>query len=116
MLFYVFLKSHELNCLYLINLCYQSSLLDRNRTDLEIPLVAMIHCIIRSKALVPHDIIQAETGAAPIITKALFQSMASKQKYSRLAHTSSKLAKHQDNIVGMLENMLNTETTLLGGP
>ena len=40
--------------------------------DLEKPLVSMIACMIRSKTLMPHDIIWAEIGAAPIITEALF--------------------------------------------
>ena len=43
--------------------------------DLERPFVSMIAGMIRSKASVPHDIIRAEMGAAPIITEALFQSV-----------------------------------------
>ena len=59
--------------------------------------------MIRSKASVPHDIIQAEMGAGPIITEALFRSVAfierlwelPKWRYPRLALMSSRqLAKN----------------------
>ena len=40
--------------------------------DLERPFMSMIVRIIKSKALVPHDINWAEMGTAHIITKALF--------------------------------------------
>ena len=43
----------------------------KNRKDLKRPLVSLAR-MIRSKTSVPHDIIQAEMGAAPIITEALF--------------------------------------------
>ena len=42
--------------------------------DLERPLVSMIACMVRSKELVPHDIIQVEMGATPIITEVLLIS------------------------------------------
>ena len=47
--------------------------------DLERPLVSMIARMIRSKASVPHDIIRAEMGVAPIITKA-FRSVTCIQR------------------------------------
>ena len=74
--------------------------------NLERPSVSMIACMIRSKSLVPHDIIRAEMGAAPIITEALVRSMTAiqrlwkllKGRYSRLALTSSKqFAENGDN-------------------
>ena len=43
--------------------------------DLERPFMSMIVRIIKSKALAPHYIIQAEMGAAPIIIEALLQSV-----------------------------------------
>ena len=62
--------------------------------------------MIRRKALVPDDIIQAEMGATPIIIEALFQTMTRiqrlwelpKQMYSRLVAlmSSKQLAKHGD--------------------
>ena len=65
----------------------------------------MIPRMIRSKASVPHDIIRAEMGVAPIITEALFQSVTCtqrlwelpKQRYPRLALMSSRqLAENGD--------------------
>ena len=41
--------------------------------DLERPSVSMIAHMIRSKASMPHDIIQAVVGAALMIIKALFR-------------------------------------------
>ena len=43
--------------------------------DLKRSLVSMTACMITSKALVPHDIIGVEMGAAPIIIEALFRSV-----------------------------------------
>ena len=65
----------------------------------------MIARMIRSKASVPHDIIRAEMGAAPIITEALFRSVTCiqrlwelpKRRYPRLALMSSRqLAENGD--------------------
>ena len=50
-----------------------------NWKDFESSLVSMIGRIIESKALVLHDIIHAQMGAAPII-KALFQSVTNTQQ------------------------------------
>ena len=65
----------------------------KNRKDLERPLVSMIGHMIRRKASVTHDIIEAEMGAAPIIIKALCRPLTCIQQlwelpersYSRLA-------------------------------
>ena len=73
--------------------------------DLGRPLLSMIACIIRSKALVPHHIIQTAMGEVPIIIIVLFWLMTSihrfwelpKGSYSRLALASSKqLYEHGD--------------------
>ena len=67
------------------------------------PLVSVIACMIRCKALVPHDIIWAAMGATLIITEALFWSMTvtqqlwelPKRRYSRLVIMPPKqLAEH----------------------
>ena len=80
--------------------------------DLERPLVSMVACMIRSKASVPHDIIWAEMGAAPIISEALFRSMTFIQRLWELPKRSTQgwHLCHQDNwlkmetfIVGMLK-------------
>ena len=47
--------------------------------DFERPLLSMIARMIRSKASVPHDIIRAEMGVPPIITKA-FRSVTCIQR------------------------------------
>ena len=53
------------------------SLLKANiERDLGGPLVSSISCMIRSKASVSHDLIQAEVGAASINIEAWFQSMS----------------------------------------
>ena len=61
--------------------------------DLERPLVSMIACMIRNKAPVHHDIIQAQMRAAPKLTKALFQSVTIVQRiWELLKKTYSRLA------------------------
>ena len=76
-----------------------------NWKDFKRPLVSMIARMIRRKALVPHYIIWAEIGAAPILIEALFPSVAyiqrlwelPKGRYSRLALMPSRqLAEHDD--------------------
>ena len=76
------------------------------------PLVSMIVPMIRSNESVPHDIIQAEVGAAPIIIEALFRSVTFiqrlwellKRRYPTLSLMSSRqLAKNGEFIVGLLK-------------
>ena len=43
---------------------------------MEKPLVFMIAQLIRAKALVPHDIIQVEVVASPIVVEALTKSIS----------------------------------------
>ena len=73
--------------------------------NLERPLVSTISRMLRSKALVPHDIIHAEMGATSVLIEALFLLvtyiqqllMLSKGRYSKSACTSSRqLAEHGD--------------------
>ena len=97
-------KSHKLNCgqfdTHVIPtlLCgvetWGPSLNKANsQKDLETPSVSMIAYMITSKTSVPHDIIQAQMVAAPIIIKSLFRSVTCiqwlwellKRRYSRLA-------------------------------
>ena len=59
------------NLLYEVETSELSLNKGNNWKDLERTLVSMITCMVRSKALVPHDIIQAEVGATPIIIEAL---------------------------------------------
>ena len=75
----------------------------------------MIGCMIRSKASVHHDMIRAEMRAAPIPTKALFQSVTIvqqiwdllKKKYSRLAfRLSEQLAENGENICRYAEKKM----------
>ena len=66
--------------------------------SMERPLVTMTAKMIRCKASVPHDIIQAEMGATPIVVEALTRAMAfihslwrlPHQRYARLALESSR--------------------------
>ena len=107
-------KSHELNncetivkqtLLYGVETWGSSLNKANNWKDLERPLLSTIARIIRSKALMPHHIIQTEMGAAPIIIVALFQLITCiqwfwelpKGRYSRLALMSSRqLAENGD--------------------
>ena len=73
----------------------------KNRKDLKRPLVSLAR-MIRSKTSVPHDIIQTEMGAAPIITEALFQSVTCIQRLWELPNLC-----HQ-------ENWMKMETFIVG--
>ena len=80
-----------------------------NKKDLERPLVSMIVHIIKSKASVSHDIIQAKMGAAPIIIEALFQLVTFSNSFgsSLKEGTQSWHLCHQNNL-------LNMETFIVG--
>lgn len=65
---------------------------------MERPMIMMIARMIRSKPSVPHDIVRAELGAAPVVVEALFQAVTfmhriwelPHERYPRLALMSSK--------------------------
>ncbi len=91
--------------LYGVEIWGPSSYKGHKWTDLERPLVLMIGRMIRSKASVPHDIVRAEMGAAPIAVEALLRSVTNiqriwklpKERYPRLALMSSlQLTAHGD--------------------
>ena len=71
---------HTNSCLWSRNVGYQA-LTRQIIRKISRPLLSMIACMIRSKASVPHDIIQTEMGAAPIIFEALFRSMTCIQRF-----------------------------------
>ena len=70
--------------LYVVETWEPSLCKENNWKGLEKTLVSMIPCMIKSKALMPHDIIQAEFEGALIITKALFQSVTNRELWELL--------------------------------
>ena len=62
------------------------------------PLVSVIACMIRCKALVPHDIIRAEMRAASIIIEALFRLVTCiKQLWGSLKEVTEGWHLHHQN-------------------
>ena len=75
-----------------------------NWKDLEKRLVSTIANMIRSNASVPHEIVWAEMGAAPILIEALLRSVACiqrlwklhKRRYSMTIMSSKQPTEHGD--------------------